>query len=283
MPNSASCFFLRIIIASLLLSTTFYSSAGEKAFRVCADPKHPPFSDKQGSGFENKIAELFAQELGKKLEYTWFPQRLGFIRNTLKAKLPNKDIYKCDIVMGVPTGYELTLTTKAYYRSTYALIYAKSRGWDDIKSPRHLALLSSDRRDKLRIAMFDRGPGTAWLQRNGMLEIGIPYQSMTGDPNINATLAMEKDLLNGTIDMAILWGPMAGYITSHNPPGTFQLLPMRSVPGMKFDFPISIGVRYGDKARKAKLNELIDRKSEQIKRILLENHVPLVDENGRLL
>ena len=104
------------------------------SFKVCADPNNPPYSDKQGKGFENKIAELFAKELGKKVEYFWFPQRMGFIRNTLKAQLMDSGEFRCDVIMGYPAGADQAATTKPYYRSTYAIAYVKKRGFDDIKS-----------------------------------------------------------------------------------------------------------------------------------------------------
>ena len=102
-------------------------------FKVCADPNNPPYSDKRAEGFENKIAELLAKQLGKKVEYFWFPQRMGFIRNTLKAQLADSGEFRCDVIIGYPTGADMAATTKPYYRSTYTLVYVKKRGFDDIK------------------------------------------------------------------------------------------------------------------------------------------------------
>src|SRR6267378_5084166 len=100
----------------------------DRVLRVCEDPNNLPFSNRAGEGFENKLAELLARELGWTLEYTWFPQRMGFIRNTLRGREPNSGRFKCDLVLGVPVGFELAATTKPYYRSTYALAYAKGKG-----------------------------------------------------------------------------------------------------------------------------------------------------------
>jgi quinoprotein dehydrogenase-associated probable ABC transporter substrate-binding protein len=257
--------------------------AEEKAFKVCADPSNPPFSDAKGQGFENKIAETFAQELGQKLEYTWFPQRLGFIRNTLKAKLPDSEEYKCDVVMGVPTGYELTATTQPYYRSTYALVYKKGKGWDDIKSPADLDHLPPAKRSKLRIAMFDGAPGTTWLLNHNLIEQGIPYQTMTADASINTAQILEKDLLDDKIDMVIVWGPIAGYLLTHSERGSLEMIPMKSENGLKFDFPMSMGVRFPDKERKEQLNSLIERNAGKIQALLQEYKVPLVDKDGNLI
>jgi mxaJ protein len=270
--------FLPWLIIPLLAAASAIK-ADEQAFKVCADPNNPPFSEKNGQGFENKIAELFAQDLGKKVEYTWFPQRMGFIRNTLRAQLPKSKDYKCDVVIGVPTGYELAATTKPYYRSTYALVYKKNQGWDDIKSPADLERLSGERRQKLRIAMFDGAPGTTWLFNHRLADRGIPYQSMTGDASVNTAQTLDRDFRAGKIDMVIIWGPIAGYLETRQP-GTFTVIPMKSEGPVKFEFPISMGVRFPDKQRKEELNGLIDRNADKIQSLLREYRVPLVDKDG---
>jgi mxaJ protein len=254
-----------------------------KTLKVCADPNNPPYSDSEGRGFENKIAEMLAKDLDKKLEYTWFPQRMGFIRNTLKAQLPDSEEYKCDLVIGLPTGYELAATTKPYYRSTYALVYAKKRGWDDLKSAEDLVRLPPERKSKLKIAMFDGSPATTWMLNHHLVGYGIPYQTMTGDATVNTAQALETDMKDSKLDMAIVWGPIAGYLQYHNPPDSFEVIPMTPETGIKFEFPISMGVRFPDKARKEELNHLIERRAGDITRLLREYRVPLVDEQGNLL
>lgn len=274
----------RLVCAVLLAACLPFSPTSiaepQPAFKVCADPNNPPNSTAKGEGFENKIAEMFARELGQKLEYTWFPQRLGFIRNTLKAKLPDSEEYKCDVVMGVPTGFELAATTQPYYRSTYALVYRKGQGLDDLKAPEDLDKLPADQKKKLRIAMFDGAPGTTWLLNHHLLEQGIPYQTMTGDASVNTAQILEKDFQDGKIDMVIIWGPIAGYLITHAPSGTLGMIPMKSEPGLKFDFPMSMGVRFPDKERKAQLEGLIERNADKIQALLLEYKIPLVDKDG---
>ncbi|MDD2770236.1 MAG: substrate-binding domain-containing protein [Methylococcus sp.] len=259
------------------------AQAGGDVFKVCADPNNPPYSDQKGGGFENKIAELLAKELDKKLVYTWFPQRMGFIRNTLKAKEPDSEEYKCDVVMGLPTGYDQAATTKPYYRSTYALVYVKKKGWDYIHSAADVDALPPERKAKLRIAMFDGSPATTWMLNHKLVEQGVPYQSMTADATVNTTQTVEKELLAGKIDLAIVWGPMAGYLVYHNKPGTFALIPMQSEEGVRFDFPMSMGVRIPDKERKAQLEALIDKKAADIETLLKKYHVPLLDKDEKLL
>ncbi|MDT8407436.1 MAG: quinoprotein dehydrogenase-associated putative ABC transporter substrate-binding protein [Methylococcales bacterium] len=260
----------------LTLMNTAWAGPKQDTFRVCADPLHPPYSTREQSGFENKIAELFAKKLGQTVAYTWFPERIGFIRNTLMATIDDTDTYRCDVVMGVPAGYDRTLTTQPYFHSTYVLLIAQNRGWDDINEPRQLAELPLKRQNRLKIAMFDRGPGTQWLQRQGLLDQGIPYQTMSGDHEHNIAMRIDEDMRAGLIDMAILWGPLAGHVLDQSPEGSYQALPMISSPGMKFDFSIAMGVRYGDKARQQQLNRLIETNQAQINAILREYHFPLL-------
>lgn len=268
------------ILAGFCLIAVTVSVSAEEKFKVCADPLNPPYSSKNQDGFENKIAAMFAKELGQTLEYTWFPQRIGFIRNTLTAPLKDSDVdskeFKCDIVMNVPAGSDMALATKPYYRSTYVLLIAKGRGWDDINSAAQLTDLPLQRQEALKIAMFDRGPGTVWMQKNGLLDQGIPYQSMSGDDENNVAMQIDQDLKAKKIDMVILWGPMAGYVEAQSPKGSYTMIPMPSMPGIAFEFSMAMGVRNGDKARKAMLDRLIDTKAKEIKTIIESYHIPLL-------
>ncbi|MCF6252295.1 MAG: quinoprotein dehydrogenase-associated putative ABC transporter substrate-binding protein [Methylococcaceae bacterium] len=272
--KDTSC--LKKILISIFLTTFSFSASAEEKFRVCADPLNPPYSTKSEDGFENKIAKLFAKQLNQKIEYYWFPQRIGFIRNTLKSQIGDTEQYKCDVVMGLPVGFDFAKTTKPYYHSTYTLIIAKGRGWDDITQPSQLSNLSLQREESLKIAMFDRGPGTTWLQKSGLLDQGIPYQTMTGDDKNNVAMQIEKDLKAGEIDMVILWGPMAGYVISQSPKDTYNIIPMNSTAGMKFDFSIAMGIRYGDNKRKQVLEKLIDNNMDRIQSIISEYNIPLL-------
>jgi len=264
---------LLIILGLTAISNTVVSA---DKFRVCADPLNPPYSTQSEQGFENKIAQLFAKQLNQMVEYYWFPQRIGFIRNTLKSQIEETGQYKCDVVMGLPVGFDFAKTTKPYYRSSYVLLIAQGRGWDDITQPSQLANLSLAREEKLKIAMFDRGPGTAWLQKNALLDQGIPYQSMTGDDKNNTAMQIEKDLRAGKIDMVILWGPMAGYVISQSPAGSYRSILMQSTPDIKFDYAIAMGVRYGDNKRKALLEKLINQNKDQIQSIISSYNIPLL-------
>ena len=265
------------VILGLTLGATIFSANAEK-FKVCADPLNPPYSSNKEDGFENKIATLFAKSLNQELEYFWFPQRIGFIRNSLNAftdenAVESKD-FKCDVVMGMPAGSDMVLTTQPYYHSTYVLLIAKGRGWDNIQTADQLAQLPAAQQAKLKIAMFDRGAGTDWLQKHNLLDQGIPYQSMTGDSEHNVAMQMSDDLKAKKIDMVILWGVLAGHVVAQNP-NNYTVIPMKSEAGLKFDYQMAMGVRKNDKARQEQLNQLITEKSADIEVILSQYHIPL--------
>jgi len=266
------------VILGLTLSATVFTAQAEK-FKVCADPLNPPYSSQKEDGFENKIAALFAKSLGQELEYFWLPQRIGFIRNSLNAftdenAVESKD-FKCDIVMGMPAGSDMVLTTQPYYHSTYVLLIAKGRGWDNIQTAEQLTQLPSAQQVKLKIAMFDRGAGTDWLQKHDLLDQGIPYQSMTGDSEHNVAMQMSDDLKAKKIDMVILWGVLAGHVVAQNP-NNYTVIPMKSEAGIKFDYQMAMGVRKNDKAKQEQLNKLITEKSADIEAILSHYHIPLL-------
>ncbi|MCF8005830.1 MAG: quinoprotein dehydrogenase-associated putative ABC transporter substrate-binding protein [Methylovulum sp.] len=270
----------KTVLAGLWLALFSLSVHAENILKVCADPLNPPYSSKQQDGFENKIAQLFADDLKQTLQFYWFPQRIGFIRNTLTAAVDETAVevkeYKCDVVMSVPASSDMTLNTTAYYRSTYVLMIAQGRGWDDITESQQLAKLSLARQDQLKIAMFDRSPGTAWLQKQGLLAQGISYQSMTGDDANNTAMQIAQDFNSKKIDMVILWGPMAAYVAAQSPAGSYALLPMKSSQDIAFDFSMAMGVRKSDKDLKQTLDKLIVKHKVKITEILTSYHIPLL-------
>ena len=268
------------LVMGLCLMTVVITADAEEKFKVCADPLNPPYSTQKQDGFENKIAELFAKKLGQTVEYSWFAQRIGFIRNTLTAPVNDREVdsknFKCDVVMGVPASYDLTLNTQPYYQSTYVLLIAKGRGWDDIKDAAQLPALPLEKQNTLKIAMFDRGPGTTWLQKNSLLDQGISYQSMSGDSENNAAMQIDADLKAKKIDMVILWGPIMAYVVAQSPENSYTVIPMQSTADIKFDFAMAMGVRKSDKERKEILDKLISENSAEIKAIMESYHIPLV-------
>ncbi|MFC5458219.1 substrate-binding domain-containing protein [Massilia niabensis] len=249
----------------------------DKVLRVCEDPNNLPLSNRAQAGFENKIAALLAQELGWKLEYTWFPQRMGFIRNTLRAKEENSDRFKCDLVIGVPKGFDMAATTRPYYRSTYAMAYVKGKGLDRVRSLDDLLALDAGQRKKLRFGAFAGSPVTDWLLQHGLMEQVEWYQSQTGDADQYPGEIIEKDLAGGKIDVAFAWGPIAGYFARNTGATPIVAVPLAPQPGLKFDFEIAMGVRHADKDFRQRIDGLIAANQGKIRAILTQYGVPLLE------
>jgi mxaJ protein len=256
----------------------------DRVLRVCEDPNNLPFSNRAGEGFENKIAELLARELGGwKVEYTWFPQRMGFIRNTLRAREPNSNRFKCDLVPGVPLGFELASTTKAYYRSIYALAYVKGRGLDSVTAPEGLLALDPAKLKSLRLGVIGRTPPVDWLLKHHLLDQAVSYQTQSGDPERYPGEIIEKDLVSGALDVAFVWGPIAAYFAKKALPVEVAVVPFQPGSDIQMDFRISMGVRFGEREWKERIERLIDANRARIQAILAAYGVPQLDEEGRLM
>ncbi len=253
-----------------------------KAFRPCIDPSNLPFSNTQGEGFENHIADLFAQKLGLPVQSYAFPQRMNFIRNTLRYRLPGED-FRCDVVMSVPAGYDQVSATKPYYRSTYMLVFPKGKGLDAVKTGDDLFALPAEVRSKLTVGIFDRSPASVWLAKHGMELQARPYPMMSPDPDQYPGEIIEKDLAQGKIDAAIVWGPIAGYYAKRVRNLDLVLVPLKSENGVQFDYEIAMGVRYGEPKWKDTVESLIADNRASIVQILREYNVPLVDERGDII
>lgn len=270
------------VAASLGLSlpVTALADSADKVLRVCADPNNMPLSNQRQEGYENKIAELLAKELGWRLEYAWFPQRMGFIRNTLRAKDPNSDGFKCDLVIGWATGAELAATTKPYLRSTFAMVYVKGKGLDSIAAPQDLLRLPPEQLAKLKLGAFAQSSPVDWLVRSGLTAQLVPYQTMSGDPANYPGEIVERDLVDGKIDAAFVWGPIAGYFGKKVTSAEVVVVPFKPQPTYQFDYSISMGVRYGEKEWKDQIEKLIDANRSRIQDILASYNVPQLDEAG---
>ena len=272
------CIVLAVVILAAIAERLF---AAENTLKVCQDPNNLPFSNEQGEGFENRIAELLAQKLGWKLEYFSFPQRMGFIRNTLRFKLPG-EAYRCDLVIGVPAQWDQVSPTKPYYRSTYALVYPQGGKLDGVHAPQDLYVLDPKVLRSLRIGVYDRSPATEWLNKHQLAEQGVPYRMMNADPEYYPGQIIEKDLASGAIDAAVVWGPIAGFFAKRSTQPKMIVVPLPSEPGVKFDYDIAMGVRFGEPQWKATVQKLIDENNDRIEEILREYGVPLLDAQGKV-
>jgi quinoprotein dehydrogenase-associated probable ABC transporter substrate-binding protein len=239
-----------------------------KVLRVCADPRNLPFSNEKGEGFENKLGELFAEKLQKKLDFAYFPQATGFVRMTLGA-------HRCDVIMGFPQGDDVAQVTNPYYRTAYALVVKQGSGLDDV------ATLEDARLKGKHIGIVAGTPPATNMAINGLMTGAKPYPLMVDTRFDSSAAAMIDDLTAGKIDAAILWGPLAGfYARKANPP--LHVMPLvKETTGPRLVYRIGMGVRPADQNWKRLLNRLIQENQPAINRILLDFGVPLLDENDR--
>lgn len=239
------------------------------ALRVCADPNNLPFSNDKGEGFENEIAELVAERLGVPVRYTWHPQTAGFERNTLRA-------YLCDVVMGVGSAHEFLQNTNPYYRSTYVLAYRTEDG-------DRFADLASPAMEDAKIGLIAGTPPSNLLAERGLLDEVRPYHLMVDTRFYAPGRDMMADLAAGEIDVALVWGPIAGY-WARKQSEPITLVPLRSdQPGLRLDFRISMGIRPNEPNWKEQLNDLIRELQPEITAILERYGVPLLDNRGQLI
>lgn len=282
---SANCRLVRSSIMALIVLTTVGSAVPpaaadddeevkRDAFRVCADPNNLPFSNRAEQGFENEIAELMAKELDLPVEYYWLPQQMGFDRLSLKGWNEQENRYQCDIVMGT-TSLDVGTTTTPYFASTYTLVYPKGGEFGDLASAQDFVSIASEN-SSLRIGTFDLGPGAAWLQQNGLLAQLEPYQGQSGSRQVTPARIV-KDVADGKIDAALVWGPIGGYYAKQYESADLEVLPLESDVGIRFDYGISMGMRYGEDEWMQTVERLIDEKKEEIQEILTAYNVPLVE------
>lgn len=238
-----------------------------KVFRVCGDPNNLPFSNDKQEGFENKIAQLIAAELGDSVSYRWWPHRRGFIRNTLNAE-------ECDVIMGIPAGYDPALETKPYYRSTY---YVVSR------ADRHINVttLNDPALKELKIGVnligdnYTNTPPAEALAARGISKNLVGYSTFYGEEHHPSDII--DGVVKGEVDIALVWGPLAGYFVKHAPvPLTMVALPDSDSTGLPFAYDVAIGVRHADRELKDTLDAILTRKRDAIEAILREYNVPMI-------
>ena len=236
-------------------------------FRACGDPRNLPFSNEKGQGFENKLAELFAAKLGKKLSYTYFPQATGFVRMTLGS-------FRCDVIIGFPQGDDQAQVTIPYYRTTYALVFKPGSGLDDVT-----AINDPKLKDK-RIGIVARTPPSTNMAINGLLAHAKSYPLFIDTRADSSAQAMIDDLTKGDIDVGILWGPMAGYYAKQaNPPLTVVPL-LKETTGPQITYRIGMAVRPADQEWKRTLNRLITENQAEINKLLISYNIPILDESN---
>ena len=258
--------------AGLLLALLGCGSAAKpsRELRVCADPNNLPFSNQGREGFENRLADLIAGELGDTVRYTWQAQRRGFLRNTLNAQA-------CDVVMGMPQGSDRVLTTRPYYRSSYVFVSRKDR---------HLTVRSLDdpvlRRLRIGVQLvgddYANTPPVHALSRRGIVKNLVGYSVLGDYSQQNPPARIIDAVIARDVDVAVAWGPLAGYFAKKSPIplALVPVSPQVDPPGLRFAFDISLAVRTDDTVRMKEIERILDRRRADIHRILRDYGVPVL-------
>lgn len=254
-----------LALAALALLT---GAAPVRELRVCADPNNLPFTNREGQGFENRIAQLVARDLHARVTYTWWAQRRGFFRNTLNASL-------CDVVMGVPSDFELARPTAPYYRSSYVFVTRRDRALRitslDDSALRHLRigvqLIGND---------YMNTPPAHALSRRGIVANVVGYTVYGDYSKPNPPARIIDAVARGDVDVAIVWGPLGGYFASREaaPLSITPVTPEMEPPGIPLAYSISMGVRKGADTLRRELDQVILRRQPEINRILDAYGVP---------
>jgi mxaJ protein len=259
-------------IALVALGTVAFAADAQSPnkLRVCADPNNLPYSNEKQEGFENKLADLIARDLGREVDYTWWAQRRGFFRLTLKAQ-------QCDVVMGVPVSSERALTTDPYYRSTYVFVTRKDRNFD-IRS------INDPRLKQLRVGVqiigddYNNSPPAEALAKRGAVKNVVGYTVYGNYLTPNPTARIVEAVAKGDVDVAIVWGPQAGFFAARQTvPLTIRPVQPKADGPFPFTFEISLGVRRSDAQFRKQLDRILARHKQDIDRLLTEYHVPRIN------
>jgi mxaJ protein len=262
--------FLSGVAFLAMVASAFAADAQDAAkLRVCADPNNLPFSNEKQEGFENKLAQLIAHDLGREVDYTWWAQRRGFFRHTLSAQ-------QCDVVMGVPVASERALTTDPYYRSTYVFVTRKDRGL-------HIRSIDDPRLKKLRVGVqiigddYNNSPPATALAKRGVVKNIVGYTVYGNYLTPNPTARIVEAVAKGEVDVAVVWGPQAGYFAAQQP------VPLEVTPvhppadgPLPFTFEIALGVRRSDTQLRTRLDGILRKHRKDIAELLNAYHVPRI-------
>jgi len=275
-----------LALFALLLSAGSLVALGAKAradhgharvLRVCADPNNLPFSNRRGEGFEDRIAALLAEELDASVQVTWWAQRHGFVRSTLGAG-------RCDVILGVPTSFERVLSTRPYYRSSYVFVYRTGHGL-------HLRSLDDPALRRLRVGVPIVGedaapsPPALALARRHIVNNVVGYAVYGDSREENPPARLIEAVARGDVDVAVAWGPLAGYFASRQPVPleVVPVSPQLDPPAVPLAYDISVGVRKDEGALRTELQAALDRRRADVERILGQYGVPDVRTAPRSL
>jgi len=251
---------------SLLAEGSNRQALTTKTLRVCADPNNMPYSREDEAGLENKVARLVAEKLGLDIHYTWFPQAIGFVRNTLRLR-------ECDLIAGITTSSQLVQNTNAYYRSVYVMIYRKDSGLTAT------TVGDPELKDKVFGVVAGTPPATLVAQA-GLMPKAKPYQLMVDTRHYTPSKDAIDDLIKGDIDVALLWGPLGAWHANESGEDLVIVPLLEEDPAVRLDFRVSMAVRYQEVDWKHQINEVLDEIQPEIDEILKTYSIPLLDDAG---
>jgi len=283
MYRSFFCLIIVLVTGAMLASVSFPAFDGgtarakqpsreartKKVLRVCADANSLPFSNKKEEGFENKIARLIADELEQPIHYTWWPQTIGFIRNTLRLR-------RCDLIVGIGTGNELVQNTNPYYRSIYTMVYRRDSG---LKA----TSLSDPELKSLRFGVIAGTPPATLLANYGLIGQARPYHLTVDTRFFSPTRQAIEDVVARKIDIALIWGPTAGFFAKQQKIALVVVPLINEPTNVRLDFRVSMAVRVHENDWKRQLNHILKRLKPKIDGILKDYGVPLLDRQRRLI
>lgn len=267
--NLFLCVLPLVIASPASAATPSYEARNREYLTVCGDPNHLPYSNKEMEGFENKIAQLIAGDLNRTLRYHWWPQTIGFVRNTLKVRL-------CDLVMGVTSVNDLLQNTNPYYRSVYTLVYRKDSGLD-------IHTLDDPVLKDLKLGIVAGTPPATLLIQYGLMDHVRSYERTVDTRLFSPATHAVADVAKGDIDVAVIWGPIAGYAARQ------QKTPLVVVPlpakenSVQLAFNVSMGIRRRETNWKHQLNSELDKLAPRIQQILIDYDIPLLDAHDNLI
>ena len=248
-------------LARLLAGALFAAMASVSAadpttaatLRVCADPDNLPFSNREGAGFENQIAAVLADAMGRQVEYTWYPKGLGFLRQTLLRG-------RCDLILSDVRPHERMSQTAAYYSAPYGLVF-RSSTFDGIST------LADPRLRTHAIGVVTGSPAAVWLANFGHIGQAVPYPPTLDDRHAAPVLQMAADLAAGRVDALLIWWPLAAQVAREN--DRIDATPLdQSEDAPTAAFPIAITVRANDTAWRRRLDGLLAENRPRIRQIL---------------
>ena len=271
----AALLCLAVALAPAAAATAAGSTAGRQALttnrlKVCADPANLPFSNEALEGFENRVVDLVAEELGLEPRYTWYPQSTGFVRNTLRVR-------QCDLISGITTTSETVQNTNAYYHSVYAMVYRRDSGLE-------ARTIGDPALADLAIGVVAGTPPADIVSRLGLMGRVRPYQLVTDTRRARPAEQALADVAAGDTDVALIWGPIAGYYAKTHPEDDLVVVPLLGEDdAVRLDYSVSMAVRYNETEWKHTVNRALAARADDIRAVLVDYGVPLLDERGELL